>query len=93
MGETVQVTPEIEVPDSVLGFSHKTKLAFKIGDFDVFAQISEDGETTDYSVWIDGYYNEEESLYPPTAENAQLFLYQTILAGIFEEKALRVVFP
>ena len=91
MAETVTVTPEIEVPDSALGFVSKTKLAFKIGKYEVNAEFEEEFEVTTYSVWIGQYYNEEDSLYAPSAENAQLFLYKTILAGIFEENALDVV--
>jgi hypothetical protein len=84
------VTPVIEVPDSVLGFNSKSKLCFKIGKYEVNAEFDEEYDVTLYSVWIGKHYAQSESLRPPKARDAQEFLYETILKGIFTDGTLEV---
>ncbi len=90
------VTPELYV-DDLTGFNTNMNLAFVIGDFKVHVNWEEpyQGETELYwrlSTSVNGYYNQTEiNDGEPTAEKAQSFLYETILKGIFEEKALQVV--
>lgn len=85
------VTPVIEVPDSVLGFTADTELAFKIGKYTVNAEYDPEYSVTQYRLSIGSLDCEQESLYSPSAENAQAFLYEVILKGIFEEGTLEVV--
>lgn len=99
MSETVLVTPTIDA-DEFAGITPEISLAFQIGDFTVQVIWEEpytsfpDKEwrfTTSINGLIKTSDNSESEWDKPTAEKAQIFLYQAILKGIFEEKTLQVV--
>jgi hypothetical protein len=91
MQDTQQVTPEIGV-DELTGFPEGYKMTFQIKGFNVYAEVLDEyGEETQYSIIIRGIYNEQTFGNKPSAEDAQKFLYKTILDGIFIDDNFTVV--
>lgn len=88
--ETIK-TPTVDV-DELTGFPDGYKMIFQIRQFNVCAEVIEEGEETEYSVTIEGVYNAQKFLRDPNAEDAQKFLYKTILDGIFVLGDFVVVF-
>lgn len=91
MSEEIQVvTPTIDV-DDFTEFPQGFKMTFEIKGFKVYAEVTEEGEETEYSAIIEGIYNDKLVGREPNAEDAQAFLYKTILDGIFVDDNFTVV--
>jgi hypothetical protein len=83
MQDIQQVTPEIDV-DELTGFPEGYKMIFQIKSYQVRAEVLDEyGEETQYSIIIRGIYNEQTFGHKPNADDAQTFLYKTIIDGIF----------
>jgi hypothetical protein len=95
--EVIETVPPVIDADEFTGFNTNMNLAFVIGDFKVHVNWEKPYEDETELYWrlstsVNGFYSQTEiNDGEPTAGKAQSFLYETILKGIFEEKALQVV--
>jgi hypothetical protein len=103
MPDTEFVTPSVAVPDSALGLE-RVDLIFQIGDFKVFVNWDivpvydpfdwQDEPQWKFSLTVGNFHTESDwNDGQPSAKQAQEFLYESLLKGIFEEKTLQVICP
>ena len=103
MPDTEFVTPDATVPDSALGFVG-VDIVFQIGDFKVFVNWDlvpvydpfdwQNEPQWKFSLTHGNFHTESDwSDQEPTAKQAQEFLYESLLKGIFEDKTLQVICP
>jgi hypothetical protein len=90
MADIQVVTPEIDA-DEFMGFPLGFVMIFQINNYQVRAVVTEPGEETEYSIVIRGIYADRLYGRTPNAEDAQHFLYKTILDGIFVSGDFEVV--